>query len=248
MQRTVIVVAGCLGLSALLVLVLVKGGLTRASQSGPRWLKPFLTASLILLAWLGVAQAKEVNVESPGTKPMMEEQQKDILEKTPEGRQILAAIKQMKVLKENARNAEVDAARQALQQAEANLGKLIQRGVLDPAQGALLTWRLNQCHEDMRGLTTECYKVQYFSPARTSLKKLQARLPYLQQMARSQTLEPQALEQVLTTLQDDVDVLAQEKLDPKEMLLTPQEYQQGQKDLKEVKQLIQTLRDKAQRP
>lgn len=244
LQRTGIVIAGCLGLAVLIVLGSWKGGLVRAVKKCPAWLRPLLAASFILLAWLGVAQAKEVAVQPPSQFEPIEAHSQAALAKTPEGRQIIRALKAVEPIPSNRSNAQLTKLQDDLNQASAQLAKLAAQKVIDPAQQALLAWRLAEDQNRLAQRLIVCYDQMYISPAQVSAQRLQDRLPFLTQIAAAKVLDPEALKQVLAQYDSDLATVArgsqEEGTQAPDQLSAEQRRQQAQ-DLQKVKDLVQGL-------
>jgi len=85
-----------------------------------------------------------------------------------------------------------------------------------------------------------CYKPVMYAPRQKSLKRLQQRLPMLQQLAETETVQPAVVEKALAKIEEDLQVLSGNE----GKALTPDEKEQAENVSKEIKKTIEIIRQK----
>jgi hypothetical protein len=209
---TILIVSGVI---LALIFVIVGADLALTAQRGPRWRRRLLGAGLVMLAAMGLTPATPTQAaDSPATATATA---KDSLAENTLWNRVMTAWKEAEEVASGKRGAyPFDEKGQkamlgSLDTADADLNSLSNGGLLAAAEAGLL-------REDLKGLVagvqakrpTEermalCYEPMAIEiPAAQSFRRLQARLPLVQQLAAAETLHPEAIRIILATLDADL--------------------------------------------
>ena len=213
-----------------LALILLGRDLRRAAQTGPGWKRRLVATGLVLLGAIGFT-AGFGGCSEPGggsaysstgfTDPIPPGQG---LEETAHWDHLTDVWREAEEIGSGKRGDypfDEKGKKQILDQlatVATNLGRLQAAGLLSkPEAGllgkelALVTGRVQAKRPtEMRNAT--CYEPMAFSPARDSLVRLADRLPLLEKLAASETIQPQVVSKVLDTVEKDLAVLDQKQM------------------------------------
>lgn len=200
-----------------------------AAKSGPGWKRKLVAVGLLLLATIGITSGCG---EGAGTSDDATISSTDFDTAIPPG-QTLDETKHWKHLTAVWREAEeIGSGKRGgypfdemgkqrilggLSTVNDNLDKLENAGLLDEAETgllkqelALLTSRVQAKRPTEMRMAT-CYEPMSFTPAQDSLKRLTDRLPLIEKLADSETLQRQVISKVFDTVESDLALLEKQE-------------------------------------
>lgn len=231
----------------------------KAAQSGPSWKRKLVAAGLLLLAAIGLTSGCG---EGAGVSDDSIISSTDFDTAIPPG-QTLDETKHWKHLTAVWREAEeIGSGKRGdypfdemgkqrildgLATVNSSLDKLKNASLLTEAESgllkqelALLTSRVQAKRPTEMRMAT-CYKPMPFMPAQDSLKRLTDRLPLLEKLAESETLQPQVMSKVLDTVESDLALL--EKQENRDRLPDDQKPK-ADEVTQAAKSYVETIKDK----
>ena len=226
-QRTLNLLAALAGLIIVAALFALGCDLHRAARTGPRWKRRLVGAALALLALFSPlacgrgADSQAAPIGNAGSGKPADKAR--TYAETNEWKRLLAIWKDAAEIAAGKRGAyPFDRAGkkktlEALANAAKDLDTLQGAGLLSPAEVGLLKQDLAQLTRgvqakrptEMRMAT--CYEPMWFDPAGESLKRLQARTPFLEALARTEKLRPEVVRKALASVEKDLATLGDEK-------------------------------------
>jgi len=218
------------GVVFVLVLMLLGRDLQRAARSGPGWKRKLVAAGMLLLAAIGFTSGCG---EGAGISDGFSVSSTDFDAAIPSG-QTLDETKHWQHLTTVWREAEeIGSGKRGaypfdergkqrilggLATVRSNLDRLQDAGLLSEAETGLLKQELSlltnrvQAKRPTEMRMATCYEPMSFTPARNSLKRLTDRLPLLEKLADSDTLQRQVVSKVLDTVEDDLALLDRQEM------------------------------------
>ncbi|MCP4377955.1 MAG: hypothetical protein GY794_17475, partial [bacterium] len=211
------------------IMVLFGADLLRAARTGPKWKRMLVTASLSLMALLGIAPARTLAAE-PTTAVEQTAQARALI---PIGTNNLARSSQWKLILDTWRAAgALDTRRAAgaivsskgstsaqrvemkkkFTAAKQAIAELVSAGLLSAAEAGLLVidadliWERIIARPPIDSQKT-CYKMAYFPPAKRSLKWLGKRLELVKKVAAANKIAPAALDKVMGNITGHLAIL-----------------------------------------
>lgn len=222
-QKTLNLLAALAGLLIIAAIALLGYDVYRAARTGPRWKRRLVSAGLALLALVGPVACGSAADSTPPVRTVPADRARRY-DETAEWRQLLAIWKEAGGVAAGKRGAyPFDRAGkkrvlESLVAATQNLDALKGARLLSEAEVCLLKEDLAQLTRgvqakrptEMRMAT--CYEPMMMSPARDSLKRLAARLPFLSDLAGSGRLRPEVVRKVLVSVEKDLGTLSDERM------------------------------------
>jgi hypothetical protein len=225
-QRVIYAWTIVLGIAGLVLaggLVLLGMDLYRASQTGPRWKRRLLAATMIILSASGVyAAGRKVadEVKTPAIAIPVNELKKTPLVKTPHWRRLMQTWKEADDVTSGRKGAYPFDAKgkktllDALKTLAGDVDALAAAGLLSVPEAGLLKSELlrlttgvqKKRPTEMRMAT--CYEPMMLTPARDSLTRLTHRLSLLERLVNDESLHPAAIEKILAAIESDLAILS----------------------------------------
>ena len=208
------------GLLAVVGLALLGANLGLAARSGPKWKRRLVTAGLLVLSCLGLADYAQAGQEKPAANMKTATESKKELSSTSQWKQIVTVWKEAEEIGSGKRGAYPfdkkgrKATLDALAEAGKNVAALQEAGHLTASEAALMTKELQRLTRgvqakrptEMRGAT--CYKPMWMPGAKQSVGRLTERVPLLEKMAESGKLKPEVVSRALATIEADIKTLS----------------------------------------
>lgn len=227
--RTLSIFFAIFGTVLVIALIILGRDLHRAARSGPNWKRKLVTAGLVLLGALGMTSGCSdwaglgggftvaANFDDPippGQGLQETNHWKHLTSTWREAEEIGSGKRGSYPFDERGKKRILD----DLATVKSNLGKLQSAGLLSVPEAGLLEKELELLTSrvqamrptEMRNAT--CYEPMMFTPAQDSLKRLADRLPLLEKLAESSTIEPLVVAKVLDTVKKDLDLLSKPEM------------------------------------
>lgn len=263
LQRGFFVLLGLAGI--LIVGLLIAKGVDpgRAAARGPAWKRRLIAAGLLLLGTIGVpwatgngAASSDPKSQSAGAKATPANtpaSQTSSLGDDPRWQRLTTIWREAGAIGRGLKGPyPFDRAGQArilkdLEQAASEIRALQHEGLLSEPEAALLLQdrqTLVQEVESKRPTELQnatCYEPVWFRPADLSYQNLAARLPMLRKLAESRTLRPEALGRILASIEDDLQILANQQ---EFRQLNPDERATAERVRRDVENQLRTIRQR----
>jgi hypothetical protein len=228
--RTLSIFIAIFGTVIVIALILLGRDLRRAARTGPTWKRRLVTAGLVLLGalgitsgcsdWAGLGGGYAITGASfedpipPGRSLDETRHWKHLAATWREAEEIGSGKRGNYPFNERGKKRILD----DLATAKSNLGTLQHAGLLSVSEAGLLEKELDLLTSrvqamrptEMRNAT--CYEPMMFTPAQDSLNRLADRLPLLEKLAQSNTVQPQVVAKVLDTVDKDLVLLGKPEM------------------------------------